>query len=85
MATTKEDLGRWFDVGVQEGATHMIVVCDSFSYDDYPVYVKPSENVRAKYQEYLDGKHSMQRVMEIYSLKKPKGPQFEQRRAFEFD
>jgi|ERR1039458_6306432 hypothetical protein len=38
--TTKEDLRRWFNEGVELKATHMIVVCDTFDHEDYPVYVK---------------------------------------------
>lgn len=83
MGTTKEDIGTWFDEGVQQGATHMIVVCDTFDYEDYPVYVKPGEDVREKYEQY-NGKN-MQRVMEVYSLKKSKESQLDERRVFHFD
>lgn len=63
----------------------MIVVCDSFDYEDYPVYVKKGEDVRAKHKEYIDGKHSMQRVMEVYSLNQDKEKQLNEHRAFNFD
>jgi hypothetical protein len=32
MATTKEDISQWFDEGVKKGATHMLVVTDTFDY-----------------------------------------------------
>ena len=44
--TTKHEIAQWFDRGVSEGATHMIVVCDTFDHEDYPVYVTPSDDVR---------------------------------------
>jgi len=66
MATTHEDVERWKAEGFRRGATHVVVVCDSFSYEDYPVYVGPHENVatvRAKY----DNKN-MQRIMKVIEL-----------------
>ena len=37
--TSRQQIGEWFDAGVKHGAGHMLVVCDEFSYEDYPVYV----------------------------------------------
>jgi hypothetical protein len=68
MGTTKQDLHRWFKEGVEQKATHMIVVCDTFDYEDYPVYVAKGEDVKAREQEYR-GK-DMQKVMEVYDLSK---------------
>ena len=66
MATTKNDLREWFKEGVEKGATHMIVTCDTFSYEDYPVYVMPDEDVHKRYSEHNGP--NMQRVMEVYNL-----------------
>jgi hypothetical protein len=66
MSTTHEDIARWLKEGKAKGATHLIVVCDTFDHDDYPVYVMPGENARAKEAEY-NGK-SMQRVHEVVAL-----------------
>lgn len=85
MAATRQDIESWFDRGVAEGATHMIVVCDTYDHDDYPVFVKPGEDPRAKHKEYLDGLHPMQRAMEVYSLKQDKALQMAEHRAFRFD
>ena len=64
--TSKVYISLWFDEGVEEGNTHMLVVCDTFSYEDYPVYVKKGEDVHDRVK-YYDGR-SMQRVMEVYVL-----------------
>lgn len=67
--TSRETLEQWFNRGVERKATHMIVVCDTFSYDDYPVYVLDAgqlENAKSQY----DGVN-MQRIMETYDLSKP--------------
>jgi len=70
MAATLQDLKEWFDEGVKAKATHMIVVCDTFDYEDYPVYVKPGQDARAATAAENDGEH-MKRVMEVYNLSKP--------------
>ena len=36
MATTKEDISVWFDEARREGATHLLVVCDEFDYEEAP-------------------------------------------------
>lgn len=65
MATTVEDIRRWLE-NAPEGTHHMLVVCDTFDYDDYPVYVKGDEDVH-KAAAKNDGQN-MQRLMEVYSL-----------------
>jgi hypothetical protein len=64
---TNTDMERWLNEGKRQKATHMLVVCDSFDYEDYPVYVKKGENVR----EVIDRvckPDNMQRLMEVYNL-----------------
>lgn len=71
MAASLADLIRWFKEGKEQKATHMIVVCDTFDWDDYPVYVKPDENVQEVGKKYgLHGEVNMQRVTEVYDLSK---------------
>lgn len=82
MGTTKEDIKGWIKRGQDQGATHMIVVCDTFDWDDYPVYVMPAENVQDKYSQYNGP--NMQKVMEVYNLSKDINKQVNQPRAFEF-
>jgi hypothetical protein len=80
--TTAEDISRWLKRGKEKGATHMIVVCDTFDHGDYPVYISPDENVREIEQKYHG---NMQRVMEVYSINKPWAEQIDQPRAFNYD
>ena len=61
----------------------MIVVCDTFSYDDYPVYVEPTEDVRKKAAKFNGP--NMQRVMEVYSLSMDMETQMLETRAFHYD
>ena len=66
MAASLADLHRWWEQGVASHATHLIVVCDTFEYDDYPVYVLPGTDPREVYGKYHG--QNMQRVMGVYRL-----------------
>ncbi len=82
MAASREDIQGWLKRGQDKGATHVIVVCDTFDYDDYPVFVMPGEDARAKADEH-NGKN-MQKVMEVYNLGMDIGRQRAERRAFNY-
>lgn len=66
MAASKDDIRRWLRNGEQQGATHVIVVCDTFEWEDYPVYVSSGEKV----QDVIDKNANapMQKIMEVYNL-----------------
>lgn len=82
MATTREEIRNWIKRGKKEKATHMLVVVDTFDYEDYPVFVKVGENVYTKEHEY--NQSPMQRVMEVYNLSKDIEPQLAQDRSFNY-
>jgi hypothetical protein len=82
MAATSQDIERWFERGIKQGATHMIVVCDTFDWDDYPVYVIAGQSARDVADQY-SGKN-MQKVMEVYNLSMSKESQMAQHRAFNY-
>lgn len=67
MAATRQDIRLWFREAARDGtSTHMLVVCDEFSYEDYPVMV----DIREYAVEDAIAAHSknMQKVMEVYDL-----------------
>ena len=66
MASTKDDIRRWFKAGIEQNATHMIVVCDTFDHEDYPVYIQPDRDFQKQYNQYNN--KDMQRIMEVYNL-----------------
>jgi hypothetical protein len=75
MTATREDIEGWLDRGVQEGATHLIVACDAFDHDNYPVFVKPGQDVVAEVAR-IRGQR-MQTVDEVYDLSRALKPQLE--------
>lgn len=64
MAATREDIRGWFERGVAQDATDMVIICDTFDYEDYPCYFEDAEQARIKASQ----PGSMQRVMETYDL-----------------
>lgn len=82
MAANQADIRRWLERGRKQGATHLIVVCDTFDYDDYPVFVKPEENPH-EIEQKCNGQ-AMQRVMEIYRLDWSWDDQLAQHRAHNY-
>lgn len=81
MGTTKQDISQWFDKKKKEGCTHMIIVCDTFDYGDYPIGVRISDNVRKIEEKYSV---NMQIVMEMYDLSKDKETQIDEHTAFNY-
>jgi len=80
MAATRQDIEQWLDEGKSKGATHIIVVCDTFDYEDYPVYVMPGTNGNAILKHYQCAE--MQRVMEVYDLNMDIEAQLAEHRAW---
>ena len=80
MAATKQDIQGWLERAKVAGNTHMVVVCDTYDHEDYPVFL----TVQA--QEELDRKivecrGSMQSIMEVYALHLPIEDQLREYRA----
>ena len=69
MSTSVAELKEWFETGKEKKATHMVVVCDTFDWEDFPVYVEPQQDV-SKVIANLTNPSSMNKVMEVYSYKK---------------
>lgn len=94
MAATKGEIRQWLQMGKAQNATHVIVVCDTYDWEDYPVLVSPDEDARSKAKEYgITGTNglptlansNMQKVMEVYSLSHDLDSQLNEFRAFHFD
>lgn len=80
--TTKLEIREWLERGKTKGATHLLVVCDTYDHEDYPVFVMPGEDPQLKAQDY---NRDMQRVMECYALHLPWDPQLEEFRAHHYE
>jgi hypothetical protein len=64
--TTVDDIRRWIEEGKEDGQRWLIVVCDTFSHEDYPVYAKDDEEFYKEFDAHSG--INMQMVMESYDL-----------------
>lgn len=80
MAATKEEIRGWLKRGIKDDYSHVIVVCDTYDYEDFPVFVAKSENVLEIKEK--NEKASMQKIMEIYNLSMDVEAQLNEKRAF---
>jgi hypothetical protein len=80
MSTESMKINMWFDEGVQLKRDYMIVVCDTFDYENYPIFVdtKDFDQVYAEYSK------NMQRIMEVYNLHMNKETQLLETRTWHF-
>lgn len=80
MAASKEDIRGWLQDGIARGATHVIVCCDGFDYEDYPVYVQPNQEA-SEVAARIHGSN-MQACVEAYDLSMDIESQLEEYRAW---
>jgi hypothetical protein len=80
--TTREQISGWLQEAKAKGATHMLVVCDTFDHSDYPVSVMPGDDVRVKAE--ANNGPNMTRLMEVYNLAGDLEAQLSERRSFNF-
>lgn len=80
MATNITDLTRWLAIGNKDENSHMIVVTDTYDYEDYPVFVKRGTSIQDEVKKH-DGK-DMLKVTEVYSYDMSLEPQLAERRAY---
>ena len=76
MATTISDIRTWLEQA-EPKHTHMLVVCDTWDHEDYPVY---TENVTDAIDKYRSA--SMQHIMEVYDLRKDHEAQLSTKRVW---
>lgn len=81
--TTREDIQGWLNEAQRKGATHMVVACDTFSYEDYPIYVLPNQDVHRVVADHSG--QNMQTVMEVYCMHLPLDQQLAEHRAYHLD
>jgi hypothetical protein len=83
MAATRGDIRGWLEEGRRAGATHVLIVCDTFDHDDYPVYVQPGEDPRVRADAFRG--QNMQSLMEVYALHLDLETQLNEHRSFHYE
>ncbi|MCK9437416.1 MAG: hypothetical protein M0Q12_09430 [Synergistaceae bacterium] len=82
MAASRQTIEKWFKAGLAQEASHMIVVCDTYDWTDYPVYVSQGQDPKGIKLHY--NRAAMQRVMEVYNLNMDMEIQLNQYRSFNY-
>ena len=65
MAASRRDVDRWIETAKLGKCKYIISVCDTFDYDDYPVYCEDLNELQRRYPEYTK---NMKRVNEIIRI-----------------
>jgi hypothetical protein len=82
VPTTRSKIRTWLKKGIEKGATHVIIVCDTYDHGDFPVFVMPGEDAKQRADQ--ERKKSMQKVMEVYNLSLDLESQLAEHRAFHY-
>lgn len=78
--TTPEMIEKWFDTAKDQGSRYLLVVCDRFDWEDYPVTANTDKECLEKIGTYNGP--NMQKVMEVYDLRLNKQLQLNQARCW---
>jgi hypothetical protein len=79
MSTTRRTIREWFASGKANQHDRMLIICDTFDHEDYPVYCLDSDFPMCF------RKHNgvnMQRIMEVYDLHADREEQINQPRVW---
>lgn len=74
MSATRLEIAQWYNQGVEDGARYMIIACDEFDHDNYPVYADTAKEVHDEYDRLMAA--PMSGIDEIYDLQGNKLKQF---------
>ena len=72
--TTKKQIDEWIDKSKTNGADYLMVVCDTYDWEDYPVEIYPKGKKKYSYDfDDLENavKHfsiNMNKIMEVYNV-----------------
>ncbi len=77
---SREDIEGWFKDGRKRKKRYMLVCCDTFSYEYYPVYAGASD-IDKKISE-LQKPNEMSKVFEVYDLDADREEQLNEHRVW---
>lgn len=80
MTATRMDIEGWLERAKEEGATHLIVACDTSDHDNYPVFVMPGEDVHVEIAKRQG--QNMQTIDEVYDMSMDIDAQLAEHRAW---
>jgi hypothetical protein len=89
MTATMMDIEGWLAEGQEKGATHVVVVHDTYDHDNFPLYIMPGENARDVFnKKYVEGRSPTSASYgadECYDLRMDIDAQLQEHRANHWD
>ncbi len=82
LPTTQTTITRWFENGIDLNATHLVVVCDLFDYEDFPVYIYEDESPEERVIYW--NSQDFCKVMEVYDIQLDMNAQLNESRAWHY-
>ena len=77
-----EDIKRWLGQAQEKACTHLMIVCDTYDYSDYPVFITSAMDVTKEYEN--RHQKNMQEVMEVFNLSMDIEEQLREHRSIHF-
>lgn len=66
MTATRNNVDKWIEIGKEKRSRWILSMCDTYDYEDYPIYVDSSENIKTVIK--FNQTQSMQKINEIISI-----------------
>lgn len=66
MAATRQEVDGWIESAKEKKIPFILSVCDTWDYDDYPIFCKDLDELQEEYDKH-DGVN-MQRVNEVIKI-----------------
>jgi len=89
MTATRSDIEGWLKQGEKLGATHVVIVHDTFDHDNFPMYIMPGQEARQEFfEKYQKGRKPGEAAYaadECYDLSLNIEDQLNERRANHWD
>lgn len=77
--TTVDEIRDWLKSERTKNCSYMMVVCDTYDYEDYPVYIQKGCDIE---KEINQRNSQFSKVMEVYDLGKDIEKQLSEKRAW---
>jgi len=66
MTLTRKEKEEWISQAGSMRTSFLIIVCDTFDWDDYPVYVMPGQDIKERFDHFNN--KNMQKIIEIFEF-----------------
>ena len=82
IMTTRDEIRQWLIEGKEKNHKYMMVICDTYDHEDFPVYYDTRDEVVTRLNKTRSDNNNMERTMEIYDLSMSIKKQLEEHTAW---